>query len=277
MNCLEVQEFLSAYYDGELCHDEATRVADHLADCSSCSDELALYEQLSGLSQKQTDPQVPAHLWDKLQVDLDKPTVPITAYSRLLQRSIGSRRLALAATILIAVGLGIVAFQMRLAPDHNHLAMNFSQYVEQFTKHPEEAQQLLLAKYYGKPMTLQEATNTLGYEPAAAKGIPPGYTIDKVYLLKMPCCGCAQIICKNKGGKFLAIFEHDIDQPVWFGDRPTKAYICHDKPTNVVELGDRLAATWVEGQRSITIIGATDLDEVNKFVAHFMADNTSES
>jgi hypothetical protein len=30
-----------------------------------------------------------------------------------------------------------------------------------------------------------------------------------------------------------------------------------------------LAATWKEGERHVTIIGATDLDEVTEFVASF--------
>jgi len=152
--------------------------------------------------------------------------------------------------------------------------MNFAHYLEEFSEHPDVAQQTLLAKYDGRPMTLTEATNVLGYEPVAAKRLPPGYFVDKTYLLKMPCCTCAQIVCKNKAGQSIAIFEHAIDQPIWFGDRPAEKCLCHEVPTSVRRVGNQLAATWKEGERHITIIGATDLDEVTEFVAYFKGSNS---
>jgi len=269
MNCSKVQDSLSQFHDNELSQEEAMRVAAHVTDCSSCAAELASFQQLSRLSRRLTDPSVPAQILVELQSKLNSPEEPDVILAHVQPRQIPSRFLALAATILVAAGIGVIAYQAWDSPGQEHLTMNFSQYVEQFSRQPEEAQQVLLANYYGKPMTLQEATESLGYEPAVAKGIPPDYTIDKVYLLKMPCCGCAQVVCKNKAGQSIAIFEHSTDQPVSFGDRPTVEYVCHDKPTRVVQMGDQLAATWTEGQRSITIIGATDLDEVTDFVAHF--------
>jgi hypothetical protein len=116
---------------------------------------------------------------------------------------------------------------------------------------------------------MEEASTTLGYEPLAFQRLPPDYSVHKVYLLDMPCCTCAQVVCKNKEGQSIAIFEHAVDQPVWFGERPIIECMCDDVPTNVVQVDDRLAATWKEGKRFITVIGATDLDEVTQFVAHF--------
>jgi len=269
VNCSEVQERLSQFLDNELSEDEAARMASHMTNCSSCAAELTSFQQLSRMSRRLIDPSVPAHIWEGLQPKLDSPEEPNVILAHDRPRLIPSRFLAIAATILVAAGIGVIAYQAWDSPGQKHLTMNFAQYVEQFSKQPEEAQQVLLANYYGRPMTLQEATDALGYEPAAAKGIPPDYTIEKVYLLKMPCCGCAQVVCKNKEGQSIAIFEHNTDQPVSFGDRPTVEYVCHDKPTSVVQMGDHLAATWKEGRRSITIIGATDLNEITKFVAHF--------
>ena len=155
--------------------------------------------------------------------------------------------------------------------------MNFSQYLEEFSEQPDTAQQILLTKYDGRPTTLQEATRVLGYEPVAARGLPEDCVLDKVYLLNMPCCTCAQVMCKNKEGQSIAIFEHAIDQPVWFGDKPKVECLCHDTPTSVTQIGNRLAATWKEGERYITIIGATDLDEVTEFVAHFQETSPAKS
>jgi len=259
VNCSEVQERLSQFHDNELSQDEAMRVAGHMADCSSCAAELTSFQQLSRMSRRLTDPSVPAQLWEGLQSKLDSPEVPDAILASDRSRQIPSRFLALAATILVAAGIGVIAYQAWNSPGQEHLTMNFAHYVDQFSKQPEEAQRVLLASYYGKPMTLQEATDSLGYEPAAAKGIPSDYTIEKVYLLKMPCCGCAQVVCKNKEGQSIAIFEHNTDQPVSFGNRPAMEYVCHDKPTSVVQMGDQLAATWQEDSAPSLLLGQKTL------------------
>lgn len=278
MNCSEVQERLSAYHDRELSPEEAAQVAAHLAECTSCAEELASFEQLSGLSRRLTDPPVPANLWEEVQSKLHGTTRPLSVLDRIAWSTFPGRLVALAATILVAVGIGVVAYNSWFSDGvHDHLAMNFGEYLRDFSERPEAAQQILLANYNGRPITLNEAANTLGYEPLAAKGLPQGYSFDKAYLLDMPCCTCAQIVCKNKEGESIAIFEHDIDQPVWFGDRPSVECVCHDVPTSVIQFGDRLAATWKEGERYVTIIGATDLEEVTEFVASFKSLSGPES
>lgn len=270
MNCSGVQERLSAYHDSELSPEEAAQVAAHLAGCASCAEELASFEQLSGLSQRLTDPPVPARLWEELESKLRRTSRPATILDRLAWNLVPGRLVALAATILVAVGISVVTYNTWFSGEElDHLAMNFADYLSDFSQEPDAAQQVLLTNYNGRAITLDEATKTLGYEPLAAKGLPPGYSIDRAYLLNMPCCTCAQVVCKNKDGQSIAIFEHEIDQPVWFGDRPSVECMCHDVPTNVIQVGNRLAAAWKEGKRYVTIIGATDLDEVTEFVAYF--------
>ncbi|NOY40559.1 MAG: hypothetical protein GXP26_01805 [Planctomycetes bacterium] len=275
MNCLEVQKRLSLFYDNRLSQDEVARVAAHVADCSPCAEELASFEQLSGLSQQMTDPQAPAHLWDELQSKLNQPVEREAVPGWDIRNHVLTRRLALAATILIAVGLGSAGYQAWFSHGHDQLAVNFARYLENFPEQPVATQKIFLANYDGRPTTLAEAENVLGYKPAAAKGLPAGYSVKEVHLLTMPCCTCAQVICTNEAGQSIAIFEHAMDQPVWFGDRPVDKCVCDEMPTNVVRVGDRLAATWKEGKRHITIIGATDLDEVTEFVAHFKGTSAS--
>lgn len=276
MNCSGVQSRLSAYHDSELSQGEAARIADHLANCPPCAAEHVSFQHLSELSRQLTDPPAPAHMWEELQAKLDAPAQPKATLTRFLTNHVPGKSLALAATILVVVGMGAVAYQAWFSPGQDHLAMNFVRYLEEFPESPGDAQQILLAKYDGRPITLEEATNVLGYEPVTARGVPPEYVVDKVYLLNMPCCTCVQVICKNRAGQSLAIFEHANDQPVWFGGRPTEECVCHDVPTSVRQVGDRLAATWQEGKRYITIVGATDLNEVTKFVAHFKGSTPSE-
>lgn len=53
MNCKSVQNYLSAYLDGELCGHESLEVRQHLSDCYECSAEerqlRALKQMLQGL------------------------------------------------------------------------------------------------------------------------------------------------------------------------------------------------------------------------------------
>jgi len=290
VNCSEVKKRLSFFHDKQLSKDEAARVAAHSNDCSSCAAELVSFQQLSGLTRRLTDPLVPTRMWEELQAKLQasgKPSaLPLsnsrscqstrTVLLQLYQYYTSARPLALAATILVVVGIGAVAYQAWFSAGVDHLTVNFDQYIKEFSERPDDAQQIFLAKYDGRPTTLTEATNILGYEPVAAKGLPPGYSLKEVHLLNMPCCTSAQVICTNKAGKSIAIFEHAIDQPVRFGDRPTVQRLCHNVPTSVIKAGDRLAATWREGQRNITIVGATDLEEVNDFIAHFSEASSAE-
>jgi hypothetical protein len=269
VNCPEIQERLSAYHDSELSPDEAAQVADHLAACSTCAEELACFNQISGLSQLLTDPPVPSPMWSELQAKLDVSTQAKASVDKTLPQPFKGKIFALAATFLVAVGLW-GAYKVWFSTDEqHHLAMNFAGYLDEFLERPDTAQQILLAKYDGQPITLTEATKRLGYEPVAAKGLPLGYSINEVHLLKMPCCTCAQVLCTNEAGNSIAIFEHDIDQPVWFGDRPSEKCLCHEVPTDVKQIGNQFAATWKEGNRFITIIGATDIDEISDFVAQF--------
>jgi len=270
VKCSEVQERLSSFYDNQLSSEEAARVEAHLLQCASCEKTLASFRQLSECARQLNNPSVPTRLWESLQAKLDLPKEPDILLAPGQPQWIPRKLMALAATILVAIGIGILMYRGGgVSPEQRHLAVNFAHYLENFQEQSDHAQQMLLAKYNGQLMTLAEATEVLGYQPVTTKGLPAGYTIQEVHLLTMPCCTCAQVVCTNEAGNSIVIFEHAIDQPVWFGDRPTEECVCHDVPTSIRRAGDQLAATWKEGERFITMIGATDLDEVAEFVAHF--------
>ncbi len=47
MECPEVQNRLSAYFDGELEEDQRLVIAAHLERCSACAEELQVFGRLS--------------------------------------------------------------------------------------------------------------------------------------------------------------------------------------------------------------------------------------
>lgn len=271
MNCLEVQQHLSAYHDGELPNESAAQVIGHLQTCPECSVELASFETLTQLTRSLANPRLPSKIWAEIRTQLDEPAELSSKTSSHWSQQ-PTRLFAVAAAVLLAIAIGSVAYQAWLAPArHDHLAEDFSGFLHEFDNRPDSAQKLLIANYGGQPTTFPEAAAILGYEPIAAKRLPSNCSVDGIYVLRMPCCTCAQVVCRRNDGQLIAIFEHDTDQPNWFGNRPSLRCLCHDVSTNVFLVGHKLAATWKNGSRFVTVIGLDDLTDIADFIAFFTA------
>jgi anti-sigma factor RsiW len=283
---MEVKELLSAYHDGELASDVHDAVAKHLESCPDCAALLGSFQQLSDLTEQLMNPDAPDQ-WAAIEEQLvSTSATPRIAgeqaprFSPNGRPDSGRRRfasplwLAAAATLLIAVGFGAY-FNWPPSMDRHdkQLAATFGKFLNHFESDPQAAEQVLLASYEGEEVDLPAAAKAIGYQPAVARGLPPGYRVDAVYVLNMPCCKCTQIVCRRDGGGQIAVFEHEVDQPVWFGDRPAIEGRCCDKPTRIVEVDNNLlAATWRSDNRYITVIGARDVEEITQLVSHFEHD-----
>ncbi len=276
MNCSEVQELLSAYYDGEVAADIRTRVSEHLDGCSECAQPIARYEKLSEMATAIDTPAVPERIWSEIEQQLDRksledrPALTPTVDHRRETVSPLSRRLALAAMILVAVGIGWFAYQSRFQHDDGHFTAEIGHYLQEFQGDPAAAQQFLLAKYGNQSVDPQQAMQLVGYRPAVADGLPDGYSMESMHVIKMPCCTCVKCLCRRSDGSTIAIFEHDDDElDEWFGDRPERSQICGGKRCSLVELDSRIAVSWKHGKRHITVIGVRDVAEVEQLVTWF--------
>ena len=267
MQCHEVVELLSAYYDGELPSDKAAAVADHVAVCADCAAELETLHKLSDLTMKLDEPAPPRHVWPRIAAQLNTSQSPVTPPAMPVQRA--SRKTLLAMAALLLVGLSLIAYTQWHAREHHHLWVNFGHFLDTFEQAPDEAQRDLVKNYSGVPVEIPDAIRELNYRPVVSDGLPADYEPVQAYLLKMPCCRCLQACYRRKNGGMLCVFEHDSDQPVWFGDRPMSSKMFSGKPTRLVQVDGCLAATWQQERRHITVIGAKDVDEVTRLVAHF--------
>ena len=63
MKCSDVQDRLSAYYDGELSGTARDSVAQHLSACEQCTSEYAGFESLSRIVKESPLPTVPPEVW----------------------------------------------------------------------------------------------------------------------------------------------------------------------------------------------------------------------
>ena len=279
MDCQQVQKLLSAYYDDELSVDVRSSVAEHVQSCSGCGRELGVFQSLSGMAKGLDDPQPPARIWAGIEAGLDAEREGTSVVRPAAEQGRSSRKwrmvlLAAAATILVATGVAWIATHSWHAPDHyGELAAVFEEYLEHFARNPETAQNVLLARYGGESVDMAEATRQLGYRPAVAMGLPKGYSLEATYVLKMPCCTCVQSICRRDDGQVFAIFEHDEEQPEWFGDRPRTETECSGCSCSIAQTDRGLVASWKADNRQFTIVGARDLEEIAELVDHLGGGN----
>lgn len=271
MNCKAAKPLLSAYYDGELPPEERTKVANHVVDCPICSAELASYQWLSGLAMRLPEPTVAPVLWAGVPEEAAGKKAPRGAKTTAVRADFGWERwAAIAATVMVAIGAWWGASGLVPSGSHAHPS-DLTEFLSVMGSDPKSAQQALLNRFGGRLVSLDEASRVLGYRPAAAAGLPGGWEVKEAFLLDMPCCTCAQVICTNLEGRSVAVFEHEAERAIEFRGKPETECLCHGKPTRLVESDAALAATWNNGERYVTLVGAQNLDEVNAFVAQLSA------
>lgn len=268
MNCAEVQEQLSAFYDGELSDDIQSQVRQHVRHCARCAQELADFGRLTAIARGPDELQPPAEIWIRLESALDDENSEQSASPRRLGWHSATRILALAATLLVLAGLGwwgYVAWSGHRG--HHEMASSFADYLDRFHQAPEAAQEMLLAKYDAQLVDPMQAVQLVGFRPAAADRLPAAYDAQATYVLKMPCCTCVQTVCRRKDGSTIAIFEHEEEHHEWLGNRPMNKVDCDGKQCMLCNVDNKLAATWQRGPRHITMVGLLDVKEVEELVS----------
>lgn len=270
MNCSQVQDVLSAFHDRELSSDQVADVERHLDGCQSCSQMLADIRKLAGLASQLPEPMPPTGLWAEIDKQIDAGT-PSAALPR-----IGSQRRALL-TVVSAAVLVIAALVVWVNHRHehgdDHMAVNFNRFLDQFSSDPESAQKTFLAAYEHETVPLEIAREKLGYVPSATTTLPNGFKLESVNVMKMPCCTCVQCVYTD-GDTSLAVFEHDVEQRVWFGKRDAVTCPCKGRKTTIIPFNGQMAASWNNGKRHLTVIGAKDMEQVVELVTHFSASAT---
>lgn len=273
MNCNEVKNLLSAYCDSELRGELHDQVRQHVEGCADCRNELNGFDRLSQLASSATVLPPSSELWMQIANGLDSDKAPTTTSRPLTSprsaTSWSTRRWAvLAATVLVAVSVGVVGYRLLFpSGEHHQFLAVFGEYLDRFNSDPHDAELFLLSQYQHQSVQPAVAVDRVGYRPIVADGLPDGYSLVSTHVMKMPCCICVQCLCERADGTMLAIFEHDDEEPDWFGSRPTVNVICQSKKCALVELPRSIAASWKSGERHVTIIGAKDLTEVHNLVA----------
>lgn len=275
MDCSDIQQEFSPYFDRELCQTLERLVSQHVARCHECAAQLAAFGVLSSMARNLRTHPVPSGGWEAIAAQSHLAATHGGAEHSPLLRRVRSNwmfQLILVVAILVAVGVSW-RLQRSAPPVHEAtaFAVHFSDYLAGFRQDPHAAQKLLLARYEkNRAVTPEEGAARVGYAPAVTRDPPEGYQLVSTHVLSMPCCTCVQSLCKRSDGTILAIFEHDAREEIgnaWFRDRTTLSTQCRGKQCSLVIVDGQLAATWEHQSRHIILIGVTDIDEISQFVA----------
>ena len=265
MNCNEVIPLLSPFHDGELAPDEHGSVADHVASCAACSQELESIRRLSDLVESSPLPEAPDTLLQKLERSFDERAPFWSRFQFSLSRR--SAVAALMATAAVVV-VGLMIWQFVGAPPHSHeeMVQVFGEFLNAYEQGETSAVDVLARKYHGTLVSEAAATRALKRATVARPVILGGHAVAQRYLLKMPCCDCVQTNYAASGKTSFVLFEHEKEQAEWFHTRPMIGAECHGKACCLVQLKNGLAATWAVDGGYATVVGVRDVTELERLV-----------
>lgn len=269
MNCDWVDDRLSAYLDDELAPEERQRFDGHCEECASCRELIAQYQAMGALMRESEAAADTDSVWDRISNRLDANDV-VTVVPKSYAWNWSVAILATAASIALiffVVRKDLSSDHGNSSHEHSQLAVDFQDVIRLASTEPKAAIAELVAKYQGKQVDLAAATEYLGHEPATFTSLPEGFARASTHVLNMPCCKCSASICERADGSSVIVFEHKDEQPVWFGDSPSIETQCSGKTCKIVESAGQLAVSWKNEDRQLTMIGAKDIDEVNRWVA----------
>ena len=264
MDCSTARELLSAFHDHELGPESEAEVRKHVEACLSCSAALADFNALSRMVGHLRDPLVPPNIWPVLEARLQSGRT--SADRRHIRRRLVT--IAIAASLIVAASIGLVAYFAQSSGYQQHVAAaGLARFLEEFDHNPDRAQNQLLASYNGRAVNLAQAARLARYRPVAPGNLPGGFSRSGTYVLEMPCCTCVETVYKDGDGQVVAVFEHENDESLWIGGRPTITAICNGRPTRLIQVDGHFTATWKSNGRQITVVGARGVEQLPRLMA----------
>ncbi len=277
MNCVEVKNNLSAYWDRELPENASREIDAHLAACDSCRDELQTFASLSNLITRTPAPEVPGDAWARIEAAIEDRTGKVDVRPSAGVRRSRAGRLALAAGLLAVVTGAAIWYQRAGGGSQLQSAPQLAQYASLLSRDPAAAQQSLLAAYQGRAVAPDEAARVLGYVPVSLRRSPAGYRLRSAYLLDMPCCRCMQAVYEGGDGQTVAVFEKSPDHPLEFGDRPSVCTECNGQPCQLTQADSRLIVSCQVENRQLAIVGVRNMDEAHALLAWLQENSRLET
>lgn len=223
MNCQSARQHLGAYFDGEVQPQLRREVEAHLLACPGCAQELVSIQDLATRLAPAEPVHVPEGLWSAIERRLDEPAEAAHASPRSFTYL---RRYALAASVLVAVGLGAWAFFSYGggASVARASTVDFGMLLDALPDDAGAAFEKFLSHYQARrvpPSEAKQAARRLDFD--IPESLPGGFKLETSYVLRFgdeP--GAAAKYSRN--GEFLGAIFH---RPVYREDFGThRDYEC---------------------------------------------------
>lgn len=298
MNCAQVKELLSPFYDGELGDSLASNVREHVAHCPACEAELASFQQLSVCVCSAETPQPASENWQCITARLkDSSSQPVMVASsadragpdganRIFTlrggRTVAAAILTLAASLFLIVGLrtGKGPSPLENSPSVAS-AVDYGDVFQLFKQQPQLAMEKLSERYGGREVSAEQAEAMLGYRPSITADLPSHTRLVSTRVLKLPqckcaggkctCgpgeCNCAACLCERPDGTKFLVFEQCKTQDVTFGDLPFVVARRDNRDVQFIRSDKQLAVSWIKDNRRLTAIGLKDEAEAESLMA----------
>lgn len=291
MNCKWVEDHLSDYIDAELDSSSSEQVDAHVACCEHCRKSLSGYRSM-GAWMKASEPIADTEaIWHRITCQFESPSTTIVRGLPSLEAARGTPAIGAPQgsfskrpnvpwpplLMVLAATFAFLFFAIRplservwdrhgAAHVRHELAVDFTDILQLAGAEPKQAMDVLIDRYDGKEMGQEETEQALGFEPTLFQTIPDGYKLVSTHVLNMPCCICSATLCQREDGMTLIVLEHREDQAVWFGDAPSIQTQCGGRSCKIVESTGHLAISWQNENHHFTLLGATDLTEVSRWI-----------
>lgn len=208
MNCESARESLGPYVDGELPVAVRATVESHLAGCPACAAEFRSVRAVAKELASPQSIQVPGPLWSDIESRLESSSPQATSTSR--RRLVLVRRFAVAASIVVAVGIGAWALVWHGdgASVANASTVDFSMLLDALPNDAVAAFEKFLGQYHGRPVSAADAKrNASQLDFEIPEQLPGGFRLEQAYALRFGDeSGAAARYSRN--GEFLGAIFH---------------------------------------------------------------------
>jgi hypothetical protein len=241
MDCKRIREQLGAYLDDEVSQDARRGVETHLSACPDCTGELDSLGRVAEALAPQEAVAVPDKLWNAIEQRLDGDTQQETQHASFRAVSRFFRRpMTAAASILFAVGVGLVAIALldKTTPTASASTVDFSVLLDALPLDAQKALQKFLALYNAKEIDPDAAHNSapnLDFE--VPETLPGGFRRKAVYALRFGDAPGIVAEYHRDDGEFLAALFHPPVQQEDFGTHKDRPCVIGEHRGHTVEVG----------------------------------------
>lgn len=237
MCCEEIERQLGRYTDNELPEVEREEVDVHLQSCSSCRAGLAELRDLAAGLAAPASLHVPGSVWQGIERRLDETPVAVLPPRRVPHRRPRSIPWAIAAGLVIVVGLGMFGLSS-LDTTARASTVDFGVLLDALPLDAQKAFRKFLVRYDAKPTTpvaAKRIASHLNFETPAV--LPGGFRLQSVYQLRIG--GTTGIAASyDREGEFLAAVFHPPMRHEEFGSHENLPCVIGEHCGHKVEVGE---------------------------------------